>query len=72
MSNPTRKCECCAREIPEGRRGVFCSNACKHIWQLQRLPKIRCESVFDGESETKEFIKLGAGCYMRTNLQNQG
>ena len=55
----------------EPEQGAFCSNACRHIWRLQCLPRIRRESVYDANGETKAVIKLGHGCYMRTNLQNE-
>ena len=63
-------CKLCGKET-EPEQGAFCSNACRHIWRLQCLPRIRRESVYDADGETKAVIKLGHGCYMRTNLQNE-
>lgn len=63
-------CKLCAIEISPERKGDFCSNACKHIWQLQYLPKLRRESVMGSGNEVKAAIKLAPGCFMRVNLQN--
>ena len=64
------RCKLCGEKI-EPEKGSFCSNACRHLWQLQCLPRLRRESVYDPDSQTRAVVKLGAGCYMRANLQNE-
>lgn len=67
---PKRHCRLCQCEI-EPDSGSFCSDLCKRIYDEECTP-IRCaETVMETGKISRVITKLGPGCFMRNNLQNQ-